>query len=229
MVQHDEDEDLWYETLGYIRRRGDDSRSPNRADRRERSHSDDSLVGDSSGCHSRRSSPDYDRGRPLTQRTMADAEARSRLSCEENHQGSPTISSSARTSLNSGHLNGATSNHVARVSEAVRGTRALALRVKQPTDDEDLTKDEFDKYQARYGIRRKISMNQILQGTSDEDAEDPTLGNRRTQMCLNEDGTVERRDFDNQGGFQYAPLGALGKAKMPERRARSIEELSRDD
>lgn len=119
--------------------------------------------------------------------------------------------------------------HAVNTSTNGHATESRALRVKEPTDDDDLTKEEYEKYQARYGLRRKISMSQILQGMSDEDAEDPTLGNRRTQTSLSEDGTIERRDFEAEGGFEYTPLGTTGKSKMRERRVRLIEELSLDD
>lgn len=229
MVQHDEDEDLWYESLGYIRRRGDDSRSPPRGDRRARTHSEDRSNRSSSSDHDRQSSRVRDRGRRLGQHATLDAEASPWTQARDKHAATPTVTNSTGPSHVSDSFNKATNGHVANGTTNGHATESRALRVKEPTDGDDLTKEEFEKYQARYGLRRKISMSQILEGTSDEDAQDPTLGNRRTQTSLSEDGTIERRDFDNEGGFEYAPLGKLGKSKMRERRVRSIEEFSLDD
>lgn len=229
MVRYDEDEDLGYESFGRIPRRGDDSRSPPRGDRRERSDSDDRRLTNSSSDRSRQSSRSHDRERPWGQHATTDAGAALRAEPRDKDAAIPTVTISTGRSPISEYFNKATNGHVGKASTNGHATESRALRVKEPSDDDDLTKEEFEKYQARYGLRRKISMSQILEGTSDEDAEDPTLGNRRTQTSLSEDGTIERRDFDTEGGFEYAPLGKTGISKMRERRVRSIEQLSLDD
>jgi hypothetical protein len=51
--------------------------------------------------------------------------------------------------------------------------------------------------------RHEIATQQVAQRTYSDEAEDATLGNARAQKGLDEDGSVERRDFGSDGFLIY--------------------------
>jgi hypothetical protein len=231
MVRYEDEEEMFFESVGRIQRRGDDSRSRSPAGRRQ------GRCGDREERQAT-ASPKYDRHDPdnasqQTNTSIASTDNGDRLSAAILSI-MPQRGRSRSGTQSGQHRNGGTnvrgSSSPSNIDDpdpfdprpqrtsgpATPTTNVASPKVKEPTSDDDLTEDEFERYQARYGLRHKTSASQILQGTSDEDAEDPTIGNHRTQMRLSEDGTIERKDFDWRGVFRYN----IGKGKEEEERGR---------
>jgi hypothetical protein len=225
MTRYEDEEDTFFESIGRIRRRGDDSRSPSPAQRRESSPSTRGRRVESPDLTFRErgvKSSAWKRARAYHAQKSAPRSPNETCSTQSTAPGHHSEVLQARHGRASDH-------HTPDTPDEIRTERGQASRVKQPTEDEDLTEDEFEQYQARYGIRHNVSADQILQGTNDEDADDPTLGNRRTQIRLSEDGTIDRRDFDWEGGFRYSyPKDARGRAALEVRRGGATEDRAEE-
>lgn len=225
MVHLDEDEDCFFESIGRIRRRADESRSPSPNDRGERRRSIESGNKHFLLPHTHQESSSSTN----QQHREQDAHANPARPSKHSHGGGLPFEPATSATRQRPHAiefpTPATNQHIAGqiASGGLSGHRCL--KVKEPIDHEDLTEDEFEQYQARYGVRHKISASQILRGMSDQDAEDPTLGNSRTQTRLSEDGTIDRRDFDSEGGFRYSQTRDRGAADACGRRRRPIDDV----
>jgi len=229
MLSCDEDDDILFESRGRLRKRSDDSPSPVReADQRWNPSEIRNRVSSNDAESQSLQSISRGWGRALYDDSTA---AGSSSSSSRSHVElmTPTASASSQLSFIPDYFERNPIDqpeHVARLFPVETGQ---GFRVKEPSDGEDLTKEEFKIYQDRHGPLHKTSANQILQGTSDEEAENPTLGNRRCQARLDEDGTVARKDFDTNGGFEYSPPPDPRKGKVRERRRKLIQDLQTEE
>lgn len=205
MSRHDDDEEAFFESIGRIPRRGDKSRSPTPLDRQNRSRSADGPRTTSSQCQTELHTSQCSKTiRSWVQDAGTAASAPYFYVDQESEMTvDPHTAVSKALSHNINNTEDKADSNSADHPEGRHINRGRSLEVKKPIEEENLTEDEFSRYQARYGQRHKVSANQIIHGMSNEDAEDPTLGNRRTQNRLSEDGTIDRRDFDRTGGFRY--------------------------
>lgn len=184
MLQYDEEEEELYELIGHIRKRGDESRSPSPTGHRRNRMGERRPSTTSNDDH-----------------TLLHTRPQVRMSQSQS-------SSKGQDNPSKPLRDGSAVNHIQQQPPQDMNPNAYlmtgCLKVKTPSDDEDLSEKEYQKYQDRFGFRHKILARQIIQGTLDDEAQDPTLGNRRCQYKLDQDGTVDRQDFDPDGCFKYS-------------------------
>lgn len=194
MFPCDEAEENLYEAMGRLNRRGDESRSLSRqsSPSRQRPHRPRHRRSNSGGDPHTEEESDEDRGR-LPSRVRRASPNRALIHNETSHEHG-VVSDSVSGHISSGAFQA--SDTTAGPSESKMKN---AFRVKGPNDEEILSKNEFDRYQDKYGELHKTAARQVIDGTLDEDAKNPTLGNDRCQAKLDEDGTVERKDFAVEG------------------------------
>ena len=208
MYRCDQEESILCDAIGYVRKRGDESPSPTRPIVRppnskqslhHSAYNGNTPFADTharNGQHERRDDPSSSPSisKPVPTNDGADEEPRGR---------NPTRARTSNVTLNT-------------VQNGKAKPLQGGLEVRLPSDEADLTINEFVRYQHRYGTLHKTAAKQGIKDTADEEALDPTLGNRRSRKKIDADGSIDCRDF-GIAGYVLCHEAAQTTDEIPEK------------